>query len=81
MSVIHLNAVTTTVSQIFSETVINDLILTYLEGHRAKLIQPIQLILLVDYQASLCYMSVIHLETVTAIVKEIFDEIVMIDIL
>ena len=74
LSVIHLKAVTTTVSQIFSKTVINDLILTFSEGHRAKLIQPM------DCQAPLSYMSVICLEHVTAIVKEIFDETVMIDL-
>ena len=52
----------------------NDLSLTLSKGHRAKLI-PVM-----DCQAQLCYMSVIHLEAVTAIVKEIFDESDMIDL-
>ena len=51
-----------------------DLFLTLSKGHRAILIPPM------DKQASLCYMSVIHLESVTAIVKEICDETVMIDL-
>ena len=48
--------------------------MTLSEGHRAKLILPM------DCQTQLCYMSVIHLEAVTAIVKEIFDETVMFDL-
>ena len=51
-----------------------DLSLTLSEGHRAKLTPPM------DWQTPLCYMSVIHLEAVTAIVREIFDEIVMFDL-
>ena len=44
------------------------------EDHRGKLIAPL------DSQTPLCYMSVIHLKAVTAIVNEIFDETVMFDL-
>ena len=87
MSVIHLKAVTTTVSQIFDETVIFDLILTLPEGHRTKLSSPL------DRQTQLA--SFTHaiegesqigtftfvLQGVTAIENEIFNETVMIDLI
>ena len=75
MSVIYLEAVTITVTEIFYETVMSDLIVTFSEGHRAKL--TIQL----DCQPQLCYMSVLHLNAVTITVTEIFDETVMIDLI
>ena len=70
MSVMHLEAVTAIVKEIFEETVMIDLILTLSKGHTTKLTSPL------DWQISLCYMSAIHLKAVTTIVKEIFDEIV-----
>ena len=73
MSVIHLKAVTTIVSQIFNEKVMIDLILTLTEDHRAKLLQ-------MGCQSPLCFMYVIHVEAVTVIVKEICDETVIIDL-
>ena len=38
MSVIHLKVITATVKEIFDETLMFNLFLTLLEGHRAKLI-------------------------------------------
>ena len=41
MSVIHLKAVTCIAKEIFDETVMIDLVVTFSEGHRAKLTSPL----------------------------------------
>ena len=77
MSVIHLKVITATVKEIFDETLMFNLFLTLLEGHRAKLIATNT----TDGLTGLFfYMSVIHLEAVTAIVKEICDKKLIIDL-
>ena len=75
MYVIHLEAVTITVKEIFYETVMSDLIVTLSKGQGAKLKPP------VDCQPPFFYMSVIHLNAVTITVEEIYDETVMIDLI
>ena len=45
------------------------------EDHRAKMIATL------DSHNPLCYMTVIHLKPVTTIVKEIFDETIMFDLI
>ena len=63
MTVIHIEAVTAIVEEIYDETVIFKLFWTLSEGHRAKLTSPL------DWQTPLCYMSVIYMKAVTMIVK------------
>ena len=60
--------------EIFSETVMIDLIVTFSKGHRAKLTSPL------DWQTPLCYMSVIHLEAVTSMVNELLARKCIIDL-
>ena len=51
------------------------LIFTLPEGHRVKLIPPL------DWQTPLCYMPVIPLKPVTNKIIEILDETVIIDLI